>query len=170
VTAERSCRARLERRGRRLAVERDIELFFLGNVEPHDRMERIERPPQIHEIFAIGPFGGNVGDEPLEDLREVKDLLVCPAHRSQWVVAAQGGRNGLVDLLLVGSLVRDDVGEGVPDVLEPGQTETMVSHMPALKWCDLGTPRRVFLMVRELDLRPPWLGAFGVRRERRIPA
>ena len=56
------------------------------------------------------------------------------------------------------------------DVLERGQAELMVSHMPALKWCDLGTPRRVFLMVRELDLRPPWVGAFGVRREQRISA
>ena len=56
------------------------------------------------------------------------------------------------------------------DVLEPGQAEIMVSHMPALAWSDLGTPRRVFQVVRELDLKPPWLGAFRVRREQRISA
>jgi len=56
------------------------------------------------------------------------------------------------------------------DVLEAGEVELMVSHMPTLTWSDLGTPRRVFQMVRELDLRPPWVGAFGVRREQRIPA
>jgi mannose-1-phosphate guanylyltransferase len=43
------------------------------------------------------------------------------------------------------------------DVLEPGQGELMVSRMPALAWCDLGTPHRVFEAVRQLDLRPPWL-------------
>jgi len=56
------------------------------------------------------------------------------------------------------------------DVLEPGQAELMVSHVPALTWSDLGTPRRVFRVVRELDLRPPWLGAFQARHELRISA
>jgi mannose-1-phosphate guanylyltransferase len=42
------------------------------------------------------------------------------------------------------------------DVLEPAHEELMVSHMPALTWCDLGTPRRVLQTVRQLDLRPPW--------------
>jgi mannose-1-phosphate guanylyltransferase len=45
------------------------------------------------------------------------------------------------------------------DVLEPGQGELMVAHMPAVTWCDLGTPRRVFQAVRQVGLRPPWLGA-----------
>jgi mannose-1-phosphate guanylyltransferase len=44
------------------------------------------------------------------------------------------------------------------NVLVPGQEEIMVSHMPPLTWCDLGTPRRVFQAVRQFDLRPPWLG------------
>lgn len=53
------------------------------------------------------------------------------------------------------------------DVLEPGQGDLMVSHMPGLTWSDLGTPRHVFRAVRELDLRPPWLGRGGVGHGRR---
>jgi mannose-1-phosphate guanylyltransferase len=56
------------------------------------------------------------------------------------------------------------------DVLEPGHAELMVSHMPALTWSDLGTPRRVFRMVRELDLRPSWLAARRARHEQRVSA
>ena len=48
--------------------------------------------------------------------------------------------------------------------------ELMVSQMPSITWSDLDTPRRVFQLVRELDLRPPWLGARRVRHERRVSA
>jgi mannose-1-phosphate guanylyltransferase len=56
------------------------------------------------------------------------------------------------------------------DVLEPGQAELMVARMPELTWSDLGTPQRVFRAVRELGLRPPWLGARRVWREQRASA
>jgi len=50
------------------------------------------------------------------------------------------------------------------DVLQPGGADFMVSRMPTITWSDLGTPRRVFRAVRELDLRPPWLRAFRAAR------
>ena len=51
-----------------------------------------------------------------------------------------------------------------------GRAELMVSQMPSITWSDLDTPRRVFQLGRELDLRPPWLGARRVRHERRVSA
>lgn len=56
------------------------------------------------------------------------------------------------------------------DVLQPGCAELMVSQMPALTWCDLGTPRRVFRVVRELDLRPPWRDVGRAGNGQRVPA
>jgi hypothetical protein len=62
-----------------LAIERQIELVLLSDVEPQHRMERVEGPPDIHEVFRVWPLERDGGHEPLEHPREVKDLQVRPA-------------------------------------------------------------------------------------------
>ena len=104
--------------GRRLRVEGEVELVLLRNVEPQNGMEHVEGPPNIHEVFGIWPFARKAVHEPLEHPREVKDLLVRSAHRGQRIIPAQGGRETPVDLLLVHSLMGEDLHEGIADVVE----------------------------------------------------
>jgi mannose-1-phosphate guanylyltransferase len=42
-------------------------------------------------------------------------------------------------------------------ILEPGPSVLAVSTLPHLTWSDLGTPRRVFDLLRRVPVRPPWL-------------
>ena len=50
-------------------------------------------------------------------------------------------------------------------ILDACPSALAVSELPPLQWSDLGTPRRVFDLLRDLGLRPSWLagaaGAFG---------
>jgi mannose-1-phosphate guanylyltransferase len=42
-------------------------------------------------------------------------------------------------------------------ILDACPSALAVSELPPLLWSDLGTPRRVFDILRDLGLRPPWL-------------
>jgi mannose-1-phosphate guanylyltransferase len=44
-------------------------------------------------------------------------------------------------------------------ILEPCPSSLAVSCLPPLIWSDLGTPRRVFDLLRRVPVRPPWLEA-----------
>ncbi len=44
-------------------------------------------------------------------------------------------------------------------ILEPCPSWLAVSSLPPLIWSDLGTPRRVFDLLRRVPVRPPWLEA-----------
>jgi hypothetical protein len=82
---------RLDYRGRRLRVEGEVELVLLGNVEPQDGMEHVEGPPNIHEIFGLGPFAREAVHEPFEHSCEMKALLMRLAHRGQRIIPARVG-------------------------------------------------------------------------------
>jgi hypothetical protein len=42
-------------------------------------------------------------------------------------------------------------------VLQAGLPFLSVSALPPLTWSDLGTPQRVFKLVRALGIAPPWM-------------
>jgi mannose-1-phosphate guanylyltransferase len=49
-------------------------------------------------------------------------------------------------------------------ILDACPSALAVSELPTLYWSDLGTPRRVFELLRDLELRPSWLGgSLGAR-------
>ena len=45
------------------------------------------------------------------------------------------------------------------EILERCTARLAVSPLPPLTWCDLGTPRRVFELLNQLHIDPPWLAA-----------
>lgn len=53
-------------------------------------------------------------------------------------------------------------------VLQSGLRSLAVSELPAVTWSDLGTPRRVFQLLRALRVSPPWL--HRIARARRLSA
>ena len=43
--------------------EPGVGLFFLGEVQPQDRMQSVHHPAEVHEVVLAGPDRGQVVDE-----------------------------------------------------------------------------------------------------------
>ena len=89
-------------------------------------------------------------------LVSVADVLLPGLHR-RFVAAAPflgTGREGWALEQAYASLPRHNFSE---TVLQAGLPFLAVSALPALTWSDLGTPQRLFKLLRTLGISPPWM-------------
>jgi mannose-1-phosphate guanylyltransferase len=89
-------------------------------------------------------------------LVSVADVLLPDLHRRLTAVTPFFGTRHEASALeqTYASLPRHNFSE---TVLQAGLPFLSVSALPPLTWSDLGTPQRVFKLVRALGIAPPWM-------------
>ena len=86
-----------------------INVFLLGVVDPHQGLDRLDHTLRISNEVSIGVFGRQAGLELSKKTRQMDDLAMRSAHRTQAVTVGEELREFWINLGLVVSLMFDDL-------------------------------------------------------------
>lgn len=78
-------------------------------MQPENRVQSVQDPPQISPVFEPRPFGRQLTQMPSEDSSHVSDLKVRPAHRSSRIVTTDQLCHDRVDRGVLRIVVRQDL-------------------------------------------------------------